>query len=204
MKFVFPEQKGSWPAVTATSVDSDAHPPVATVRFQWPLRTVQVDRLTVACVLMFSPWTSGRVDMPSVISALTAQRITEWSQTQRHWLTVSTIRAGGLPIPRGKRTLALSGNQVGTEERPTLTFLPPTTGTQDRGTDIGIATNLGALLRCAPDTTSAHTIEIGAAVLLAESLNAGQIADPAFAAADPDAFAQIGRLLECVALGLDG
>lgn len=205
MKFAVPEQTtGSWSAISASSVDSDAHPPISTVRFHWPLGTVQVDRLAAGCVLMFSPWASGRVDMPSAISALTAQRITEWSQTQRHWLTVSTIRTGGLPIPRGNRTLALSGARSGTEEQPTLTFLPPTTGTQDRGSEIGIATNLEALMRCAPDAVAAGTIRIGAAVLLAESLNAGQITDPEFAAEDPTTFSYIQRLLECVALGLDG
>ncbi|MFC0675707.1 hypothetical protein [Brachybacterium hainanense] len=192
---------GSWTELLASRTDFDGHPPLDRLRLFWPLASGSPDRDAVALSLIFSPWVAGRSEHPAPFSALTEQRIVEWFQSQRIWASAGPVRIGGLPLPRGTRRLLLSGSPS-SEREVLLRLVPSTEGGMVQEQEVHVATNAGTLIAHAPDATSAFSMRLGVAVLLAESLSITEIVDPEFAASAPEQFRAAARLVECVALGL--
>lgn len=206
MRFVVRSEAGSpWFELAAEPVEADGFPPVPSLRLQWPLGDLQADRLAIGAVLTFSPWLAGHIDLPAQISALTAQRITEWAQTQGLWHSVSSIRAGGLPIPRGHRRITLCGDGDEPDADPSgtaLVFVPSREGTSESTDSLRIASNVAVLMAGVPQGPARGLIRLGAAVLLAEQLGAASLKDATLWETDRDEFRAAARLLESVALGL--
>lgn len=193
----------SWAEFATEPTDFDAVPPLEQLRINWPLESISVDRAVVGTSLVFSSWIAGRCDFPEPFSALTAQRITEWFQSQSIWVSPNPIRTGGLPLPRGTKRLILSGDS----RQPCdiqLHLEPSERGTSTGGKAFHIATNAGVLMANAPTPAARLNIRLGIAVLVSESLGVDGIIDPEFATESPQGFASATRLIECVALGLRG
>lgn len=198
-----PPSLTGWAEIAATPIDFDAHPPVPKLRVKWPLGDANVDRTAVAASLIFAPWIAGRCDHIRPFSALTEQRIVEWFQGERIWVAPTPVRAGGLLIPRGTRRI-LIGSPNSSTQGPHLRLqaVSPLAGS---GKDSGvtrIATNLEVFLHNSPAPEARYCMEVGFAVLVAESLFANEIIHPEFGMESPVAFAAAARLLESVSLGL--
>lgn len=204
MKFEYGTVAASgWAEISTEPTDFDAVPPLEKLRVNWPLESISVDRAVVSTSLVFSSWIAGRCDFPEPFSALTAQRITEWFQSQSIWVSPNPIRTGGLPLPRGNKRLILSGDSRRTNDIQ-LHLEPSERGTTTDGEAFHIATNAGVLMANAPTPAARLGIRLGIAVLVSESLGVDEVIDPEFAAESPQEFASAARFIECVALGLRG
>lgn len=200
MKFTYvPPTPQGWAEIQTARVDFDANPPVDRLRVCWPLGEANVDRTAVAASLVFAPWTAGGCDFLRPFSALTGQRITEWFQEASVWVSPTPIRAGGLPLPRGRRRFRLSGDG-GDELR--LALVDSLLGSSESDEEVRVASNLRVLMANAPTRASSFEMRLGVAVLVADSLSVNEFIDPEFAAEEPQSFTHAQRLLESVALGL--
>ena len=202
LEYRAPKEPG-WAEITASPIDFDAYPPLPMLRVLWPLGEANVDRTAVASSLIFSPWISGRCDHTRPFSALTEQRIVEWFQGEGIWVAPTPVRSGGLLLPKGNRRLHLEQPSRAKDDRDAcLQIRPPRSGSGEEGCTYQIATNLVTLIHHAPTKAIRHTMEVGMAVLVADSLSAGEIVAPALADEDRRMFTSVQRLLESVALGL--
>ena len=198
-----PPSLAGWAEIAATPTDFDAYPPVPKLRVKWPLGEANVDRTAVAASLIFAPWIAGRCDHIRQFSALTEQRLVEWFQGERIWVAPTPVRVGGLPIPRGTRRILLGdpdSSTQGTHLR--LQAVSPLVGSGKDPEVTRIASNLAAFLRNSPTPEARYCMEVGFAVLVAESLSANEIIHPEFGLKSPSAFSAAARLLESVSLGL--
>lgn len=185
----------------AERTDFDAYPPIQKLRANWPIGAPNVDRAAVAASLVFAPWIAGSCEHPQPFSALTAQRLAEWFQQQNIWVSPGPVRKGGLPLPRGRDRLHLSGTSLVPGEI-SLRFVASDQGSGQAEGHVRIAGNTEMLMNQAPGRAEALLIRLGSAVLVAESLSVNEIVDPEFAADHPNEFHAAARLLECTALGL--
>ena len=107
MKIDYTPAAPRWASLKAEIIDFDGLPPVDTLRVDWPQETTSSDRIAAAGALAFSHWSAGRMDFQKPISALTAQRISEWYAADHVWVTPGPVRAGGLSLPRGSRAASV-------------------------------------------------------------------------------------------------
>lgn len=206
MQYAFDSTGASgWATLTAKPVDADGYPPLEAVRVRWPMSIPQIDRIAVASALIFSPWAVGRMDLQTPCSALTAQRLTEWSQSHGQWISISNIRAGGLPIPVGTKSAEIVESpcsNLTTDSNFRLFFGDTLSGSSHRSSQCQVASNINVLECCAPSVEIAYQIRLGLAVLVAEALDITRFSFPAFQTKAPIEFEHARRLLECVSLGL--
>lgn len=211
MKLQHLKNPGSgWTEISAHPGDADAHPPLPSLRLDWPLGDGGPDRFAVGASLAFAPWMAGASDLVEPFSALTAQRLSEWFARQGVWASPGPVRTGGVLVPGGSRRLHLvedaagSGSSVRAPEAEDLRMhlVPSEEGSSVRGSEVRIATNAGILGADATGIADRHAMRLAVAVLVAASLRVGVIVAPAFSAESPEEFAAAARLLECVSLGL--
>ena len=206
MKYVVSSDEGSeWFTVSAEPVDTDAFPPIPEARIHWPLSKPQTDRLALGCALIFEHWATGAMTVEEPISALTAQRLTEWAQSRGQWISVTNIHTAGLPIPRGVQQVNLSSDGISkSRKQKSLFFAAPSEGTSTSRNGYRVSGNIPFLMNLVKDSSSFYLVRLGAAVILAESLDVNVFVDEEFKREFPQEFSAARRLLECVALGLEG
>ncbi|WP_109471088.1 hypothetical protein [Ornithinimicrobium cavernae] len=176
----------------------DGDPPVPHLDIGLPLDGIaSADRLAVGLALIYSPWLSGPVEFPEAVSALTAQRISEFFGER--FVTVTGIADRALPIPRGVGDvlvvdLALRSRPPADERALCLAPLSQAQGTVSFGQQLMVASNVH-LLTGTP-STGLHTL--GLAIVLAECADANILVHPSADNVPP----ALNLLLESVGLGL--
>ncbi|MDO4783501.1 MAG: hypothetical protein Q3997_00200 [Propionibacteriaceae bacterium] len=203
MKIDYLPASPRWTSLKAEVVDFDGLPPVNTLRVDWPYETTSSDRIAVAGALAFSHWSAGRMDFQKPISALTAQRITEWYAVDNVWVSPGPVRTGGLFLPRGSRSACLVLGDVH-ESLPgalPIAMVGPSTGTAVRPEWVELASN-ASFFALPGDSSPVLLAALAAVVLSAEQLHINTLSFPKLRAERPDLFDRAARLLECVSLGL--
>lgn len=187
--------------ITSVPGEFDGFPPVPTLEIGVDLpATSSADRLAVGLSLVHAPWLAGPVEMPHPVSALTAQRITEFFGNR--YVTLSTVGDRALPIPRGSkqvRIVDLVTHPAPTPDESAIALAPLTVaeGCVAYGRTLSIASNVH-LFGTTSVSRGARLHTLGMGVLLAEFVDAGTLLDPSGHQADP----RLHLLLESVGLGL--
>lgn len=186
--------------ITSNTGEFDGSPPVPTLEIGVALPEVSADRIAVGLVLVHAAWMAGPAQVPYPVSALTAQRVTEFFGDR--YVTLTTVGDRALALPRGSREvrlLDLTTDPAPAPNEPAIALAPLTAaeGHVARGTVLSVASNVHMFETTAvSSSTNLHTLGLG--VLLAELVDAGTLIHPSADHAD----SALHLLLESVGLGL--
>lgn len=159
-------------SLVATPGELDGFPAIPKLHIGKSITNLSADRLAVASVLAFRRYISGQIVFDEKISALTAEAISKVLFPR--WSHCSPLHPANLPIPRGSRTVNLSGLPVIERSRSTLAIV----GSDDfSGTTISDQLSIIPSNAWSIDRIDQHISidqvcgRLSAAVLLAEDLD---------------------------------
>lgn len=187
--------------ITTSLGEFDGAPPVGHLEFDLTLgESANADRLAVGLALIYSPWLAGPTTFPKPVSALTAQRITEFFGER--FVTVGNVTDRALPIPRGSHRVTvvdLVGDADTDARLPALKLASYSQreGLSSLGSTTTVASNIHALgAGLGPTAVTLQTLGLG--VLLSEEADINVLLHPAAGGSR----APLRSLLEAVGLGL--
>lgn len=108
-------------SLVATPGELDGFPAIPKLHIGKSITNLSADRLAVASILAFRRYISGQVLFDEKISSLTAEAISKVLFPR--WSHCSPLHPANLPIPRGSRTVNLSGLPVLEQGRSTLAIV---------------------------------------------------------------------------------
>lgn len=190
--------------LTASTGEYDGTPPVPNLEIGLNLNGITTaDRLAVGLALIYSPWLAGPFQTPDPVSALTAQRVTEFFGER--FVTVTTVTDRALPIPRGVQRvtvidLATAPDSTPSEARLSLAPFSLRESSLSFGNQHTVASNIHIFGPLASQLHAGNLHTLGLAVMLAEHADASVLVHPAAAVQVPG----LDLLLESVGLGLTG
>lgn len=108
-------------SLIATPGELDGFPAIPQLYMGRYIEKLSADRLAVAGVLAFRRYISGQIVFDEKISSLTAEAISKVLLPR--WSHCSPLHPANLPIPRGSRTVKLSGLPIVEQGHPTLAIV---------------------------------------------------------------------------------